>query len=250
MPKTVFNAGNPITSRLKLGITPDGTTNATIVVSRPDGTPIAGFAVGGWSGTAGDEKTAQWYATDDGFPGSTTANADGDWLAVWTVTGTGASVTPKVYPVEPLPGTSTRPDWSPFLSDVADHVPFLTIDTTTPGGQVYLGTFTGSTTPTDEQAQRLLDQAVTVIAARVGVLPATLYPLARAAATVRAAASILRAFPRNRDDRDAADVLDRRADADMVQLVDSAEAAGSATQTGPVPVGFFPDPPCYGDWNL
>jgi hypothetical protein len=247
MSQTVFAAGNPITSKLKLGVTPDGTTTATVVVRRPDGTLVSTTAPSGW---VGDEKTVQWFATNDGTAGAATTLTAGDWLAVWTVTGTGASVSPKVYSVQPLPGTATRPDWSPFLSQVADHVPFLTVDTTTPGGQLYLGTFTGATTPTDEQAQRQVDNAAAVIAARVGVLPSTLYPLATAVTELRAAASILRAFARNRDDRDAADALDRRADASMNQLVDSAEAAGSATQTGPVPVGFFPDAPSYGDWNL
>jgi hypothetical protein len=112
------------------------------------------------------ETTAQFYATDDGTASGTTLAAAGDWLAVWKVTGTGASVTAKVYNVAPLPGTSTRPSWSPFLSDVADHVPFLTIDPTVPGSQVYLGTFTGWTSPTDEQAQRHIDRAVAIVGAR------------------------------------------------------------------------------------
>jgi hypothetical protein len=43
---------------------------------------------------------------------------------------------------------------------VADHVPFLTIDITNPADQVYLGTFTGVTSPTDEVAQRHIDAAV------------------------------------------------------------------------------------------
>jgi hypothetical protein len=38
MPQTVYDVGDPITSRLKLGVTPDGTTVATVAVQRPDGT--------------------------------------------------------------------------------------------------------------------------------------------------------------------------------------------------------------------
>lgn len=144
MPQTVYDVGDPITSRLKLGVTPDGGTVATVTVKRPDGATIAGLTPGAF---VGDEKTVQWYATDDGTPNGTVLAAAGDWLAVWKVTGTGASVAAKVYNVAPLPGTSTRAGWSPFLSDVADFVPFLTVDTVTPGSQLYLGTFTGVTSP-------------------------------------------------------------------------------------------------------
>jgi hypothetical protein len=249
MPQTVYMAGNPITSRIRLGVTPDGTTTVALTVFRPDGTtldPSPALSPAWENG----ERTAQWFATNDGFQGSAVDAADGDWLAVWRVTGTGSTVASKVYSVAPLPGTGTRPAWSPFLSEVADHVPFLTIDSTTPGSQLYLGTFTGATTPTDEQAQRHVDRAVATVSARVGTIPVALYPLARGVAAARAAAAILRAFPRTRDDRDAAAELDRRADADFVQLVDGAESAGTAASAGPLPVAYFPAPNTWGDLDL
>lgn len=249
MPQSIFTAGNPISSRLKLGIVPDGTTNASCAVWRPDGTTVGTTAPSAWFGPDGDEKTVQWYATDDGTAGAATDNADGDWLAVWTVTGTGATTAAKVYSVLPLPGTGTRPDWSPFLSHVADHVPFLTESASLPG-QVWLGTFTGDTAPTDEQAQRHVDAAVATLAARVGTIPAALYPLARAVAAARAAASILRAFARTDEARTAADALDLRADASLGQLVDAAESAGSVASVGPGPVGYFPAAKWYGDFDL
>ena len=108
MVQSVFDIGDPITSRLKLGVTPDGTTSATVSVRRPDGTALTGLIVSAWGGTDGDEKTVQWFATNDGSAGAATSEADGDWLAVWTVTGKGASVTAKVYSVYPLPGTGER----------------------------------------------------------------------------------------------------------------------------------------------
>lgn len=246
MPQTVYDVGDLITSRLNLGVTPDGSTSATVVVRRPDGTALGSLNTSAWTGM---EKTVQFYATDDGTAGASTASAAGDWLAVWTVTGTGASVSAKVYNVVPLPGTGTRPAWSPFLSQVADHVPFLTEDSVTPG-QLWLGTFTGTTSPTDEQAQRHVDTAASVVAARVGVIPAALYPLARTATALRAAASILRAFARGADDRTAADALDVRADLAFAALVDGAETAGSAAATGPLPVGYFPEPVAHGDYDL
>src|SRR4051812_44679591 len=247
MPQTVFDVGDLVTSRLNLGVTPDGTTAATVAVYRPDGVALTGLNTSAWVGM---EKTVQWWATDTGLAGGTIAAAAGDWLAVWTVTGTGASVSAKVYPVAPLPGTGTRPPWSPFLSDVADHVPWLTVDTTTPGSQIYLGTFTGRTTPTDEQAQRHVDNAVAVVGALLGALPAGAYRLARAVAAERAAASLARAFPRNRGDIDTADQLAAQVAADMTVLSTAAEVAGSSPPSSPLPVLIAPDPVWYGDLDL
>jgi hypothetical protein len=242
MPQTVYDVGDPITSRLKLGVTPDGTTTPAVTVQRPDGTAIAATP-GAW---AGDEMTVQFYATDDGTPTGTVLDAAGDWLVVWSIGGKGASVTAKVYSVAPLPGTGTRPSWSPFLSDVADHVPFLTIDPTVPGEQVYLGTFTGSTSPTDEQAQRHVDQAVAAVGAGFTVLTGQLPRMARAVAAIRAAATLCRAFARTADERAKADALERQAAADLKVLVAAVDNAG-ASSLDPRPVLIAPDPVQWGD---
>lgn len=245
MPQTVYDVGDPITSRLKLGVAPDGTTVATVIVQRPDGTAIA-VSPGGW---VGDEKTVQFWATDDGTAGGTTASAAGDWLVVWKVTGTGASVTPKVYNVAPLPGTSTRPAWSPFLSDVADHVPFLTIDTTQPAEQVYLGTFTGVTSPTDEVAQRHIDRAASVVGAGFGTLTGALPGMARTVTALWAAASLCRAFARDDATRSLADSLTAQANAQLKILQGAVENAGSSTLNA-LPVLIAPDPVPWGDQYL
>lgn len=248
MPQTVFDVGDPITSRLKLGVVPDGTTVVTITVTRPDGTTITAPTISGFVNV--DEKTAQFYATDDGSSTGTTLHAAGDWLAVWKVTGTGANIAPKVYNVAPLPGTGTRVPWSPFLSQVAYHVPWLTVDTTTPGSQVYLGTFTGTTTPTDEIAQGHIDSAVNIMSPVLGVpLAVGLQPSARAVAALRAAASLARAFPRNAADIATAAALDARADASWKLLLTEAEQDGTAT-TVLTPHWFMPDPVAWGDTNL
>jgi hypothetical protein len=248
VPQTVFDQGDLITSRLNLGVAPDGTTTATVAVQRPDGTTIAGLNTSAW---AGMEKTVQWWATDDGTAAGTTTSSAGDWLAVWRVTGTGASVTAKVYPVRPLPSASSdRPPWAPFLSDVADHVPWLTVDTVTPGSQVYLGTFTGRTTPTDEQVQRHIDAAVSVVGAGLGTLPASMYRMARGVAAVRAASTVAQAFPRNRTDLDTADRLAARASSDLLVLTAAAEVAGSSPPASPAPVMYAPEPSWWGDLDL
>lgn len=247
MPQTVYDVGDLITSRLKLGVTPDGTTAATVVVTRPDGTAIAGLNTSAW---VADEKTVQWYATVDGTVGAATTVgvADGDWLAVWRVTGTGASVTAKVYNVRALPDTATRPTWVPFLSEVADYVPWLTLDASVPGGQTYLGTFTGTTVPTDEQAQRHVDRVTRPIVERWPDLPLTLNESARTYTAMRAAAHLARAFPRYSGDLTDATQLAAEADAlwlSLLALADSTTVTvGGSAQ---VPQWAFPEPINWGD---
>lgn len=244
MPQTVYDIGDPITSRLALGVTPDGSTQVTVTISRPDGTAITPAAVSDW---VADVKTAQFYATDDGTPSGTTLASAGDWLVVWRITGTGASVAAKVYNVAPLPGTSTRPVWSPFLSQVADHVPYLTVDTATPGSQFFLGTFTGDTTPTDEVAQRHIDEAV-----HLTLLPGlqtSLYPAATAVAALRAAASLARAYPRRPEDLQTAAALDARADSHWTRLKTAVDDLDDGDPDGSIsvaPVWSFPAP---GRWD-
>lgn len=244
MPQTEFDVGDLITSRLKLGITPDGTSVATVVIKRPDGTVITGLNTSAW---VGDEKTVQWYATDTGIEGAATGEADGDWLAVWTVTGTGASVSAKVYPVMPLPGTGVRPDWSPFLSDVADYVPYLTVDIVTPGSQTYLGTFTGLTSPTDEQARRHIDDAASIVGAGFSVLAtAELKRMARTVTAMYAAVTLGRAFSRDTTLLGTLDALERQAAAALKVLQGAVDDAGAATLSA-VPVLYAPQPVAWGD---
>jgi hypothetical protein len=242
MPSTVFDVGDPINARLSLGVVPDGTTMVTVAVTRPDGTAIAPPTVIGPVNVM--EYTAQF-----------TASMAGDWLVVWTVVGTGQGVQAKVFNVRALPSSSnTRPVWAPFLSDVGDFVPHKTRDLTG-GVDLILGTFTGATTPTDEQAHRILDGAITMVAGvtdlagtAVGQLSPALYPLARRAAAIRAAADIELAFPERTTDMSVYSALNARALAELASL----QAAATHTGTGPVeatPVWDFPDPPNWADDN-
>lgn len=252
MAQTVFDIGDLITSRLDLGVVPDGTTAATFVVQRPDGTVITGLNASAW---VGQQKTVQFWATDTGVQGGATASSAGDWLVVWTVTGTGSSVTAKVYNVRPLPTPSnTRAAWTPFLSDVGDYVPYLTINTTTPGSQVYLGTFTGDTNPTDEQAQRIVDREVAIVASlTVGPfdMPTALYSLAKTTVALRAASIIARTYPRtNEMDLRFASTLDNWAKASLDALIAAVGEQGGGPGAGPAPVGYFPDPASWGDSYL
>jgi hypothetical protein len=237
MPQTVYDIGDPITSRLKLGVTPDGTTAVTVAVTKPDGTSQT--VTGPTGPVNGDEWTAQW-----------TAAMANDYVAVWTVTGTGAGVQAKIYNVRALPSASnTRPAWTPFLSDAADYIPRMTIDTTTPGSAIEYGTFNGNTTPTDEQAMRLVDAAAGSVLAATGALAVTVAGQAKTTAALRAAASILRADARNAADLATADALDRRADAELARLIAANSAAGSSS-VALVPEWSFPAPCAWGDTNL
>lgn len=248
MPQTVYDVGDPISSRLKLGVVPDGSTNVTITATRPDGVSITAPTIGPWENV--DERAAQFYATDTGLAGGTTLHSEGDWLVVWRVTGQGANTAPKVYNVAPLPGTSLRPTWSPFLSQVADFVPYLTVDTITPGSQLYLGTFTGATTPTDEVAQRHVDAAVSLMRPAIPTISSALYPAARTVAAMRAAASLARAFPRRPEDLTLAAALETRADASWKLLVTAAEQEGTAAGAVGTPHWSFPVPARHGDLDL
>ena|ERR1700753_532763 len=244
MPQTVFDVGDPITSRLNLGVTPDGTTSVTFTVKRPDGTVISGLNA---SAFVGDEKTVQWWATDDGTASGTTLAADGDWLIIWSVTGTGASVTAKVYPVRPLPTSGgSRVPWTPFLSDVADYIPYLTTDSLNPATQLYLGTFTGNTVPSDEQVQRVVDREVAIVQSLTSgpwTMPPTLYSLAKTVVALRAASIIARTYPRtNTTDLRFADTLDAWAQSALTSLVEAVGEQGGGPGAGPAPVGFFPVP--------
>lgn len=234
MPQTVFDQGDPITSRFKLGVTPDGTTTVSVQWLNPDNTTGTGSAP---ESVAVDEWISQLAAT---------GTQAGDYVAIWTVTGTGASKAAKVYNVRALPGGRTRVVWSPFLSQVADYVPRLTVDTVTPGSAIPLGTFTGRTDPTDEQVQRLIDQAVARIAAPLITVAPALYDLATTVAALRAAASVQRAYARNAQDYGAASSLDEQADAAYKSLV---TANASATEPGgqAMPEWSFPSPSPWGD---
>lgn len=251
MAQTVYDAGDLITSRLSLGVVPDGTSAATVVVTRPDGSAVAGMMPSAW---VGSEKTVQFYATDDNTAGGATALSVGDWVATWTVTGTGASVSAKTYNVLALPvANDDRPAWAPTLSQVADHVPWLTVDVTNPAAQTYLGIFTGNTEPSDEQAQRVTDDAISIVGTYVGVVPVTsqakIYRLAQTAASLRAAAMLARAFPRRREDIDTSALLMT----DAITAAAALEEATAAVGADPVnaqPLWYAPDPVAWGDWNL
>jgi hypothetical protein len=140
--------------------------------------------------------------------------------------------------------------WAPALTDVADYIPTRTLDATAPGSGTFLGTFNANTTPTDVQAQRLIDKAVAEVLGVVGATVETaLYDLAKTVAALRAAASIERAYPDRDADINTAVELDQRADAALARLLAANSAAGGAAPVAH-PAWSFPAPVNWGDVNL
>lgn len=144
------------------------------------------------------------------------------------------------------------PTWAPSVEQVADHVPYLTVDTVTPGSQEYLNTFNDRTNPTNVQAQRLIDGVWPVVAAAVGAIVEQVWPLAQHVTALRAAAAVVRAYPRDDGDLPHAAALDARADADLLRLIAANDAAGggAGNSVDLLPVYSFPAAVSWGDQLL
>lgn len=126
--------------------------------------------------------------------------------------------------------------WQPSLTDVATLIPERTITVTSPGSETTAGTFNGTTTPTDTQAQTFIDQASSYVALKVGTVNPALEPDAKLAAAMRAAGLIELAYPTRDDDLNTGDR--------WIKLADSAITAVASANTDPAaalrPSGQFP----------
>lgn len=143
--------------------------------------------------------------------------------------------------------------WAPALEDVARHIPTRTRVMNAPGQDRMLGTFTSATTPTDEQAQAVIDDAVNAIIAQHGVMPPVTDPdgpvirsAARSAAEWRAAADIEIAYPvRDADVQVYAELYSRAALAES-ELVIALQVGGEG-EVAEFPAWSAPNPPVYAD---
>lgn len=147
-----------------------------------------------------------------------------------------------------------EPSWTPSLEQVADHIPTRTRDAASPGDTRLLGTFTGATEPTDEQARRHIAAAVVEVLGAVGGLvpdaPPFLARLAGEAAALRAAADIELGYPNRNADSDRWTQLDQRAKDVLQRLVEAVDDQGAGPEGSLLPQYAFPDPPWYGDYPL
>lgn len=215
----------------------DGTTEVLLTVNRPTGDPyditMTGGALVAIPGTSPVQYSQRWTAD---YP--VVYDEADRWVLHYEVTGTGEGAEDFERYVVASAVAGGWPAWAPALTDVAIHVPYLTVDTTTPGSATYLGTFTTATSPTTAQADRHVVAAVTSVAAAVGTVNTALSGQARIVAALRAAAAILRAYPRDPSDpneRAIAADLDRRADAELERLI---VANGALNEEDPYAYGL------------
>src|SRR5258707_2466790 len=143
--------------------------------------------------------------------------------------------------------------WPPALDDVAGHIPRRTGARLPRGSDATRATFTASTTPTDGQAQSVIDDACSAVLAAAGPVPATGQPnaplvqqAARTAAEWRAAADIEIAYPVRDADVRVVDPLELPAAGALPTLLDlMAPKQNRAIE--PVPLWMSPDPPPWAD---
>lgn len=137
--------------------------------------------------------------------------------------------------------------WAPTLADVARHIPTRTRDRSRPGSDSLLGTFTADTTPTDVQAQAVIDDAVAGVLAACGKPPpsppadAGIGASFRAAAEWRAAADIELAYPNRDADVAVYAMLDARAKAALATAQLAVET-GDDSPPAAAPVWYAPPP--------
>lgn len=185
--------------------------------------------------------------------------AEGEYT-LRTVATVGGSTRVDVRRVAALPPTSTvgaLPAWAPSLADVADHVPTRTRPSAEWGASdAMAGTFTDATTPTRDQASRLIRRACLWVAGQIGTpVAVAAYPAAAVAAALRAAYWIEVAYPERDADLTVYDRLATDADAataTALRVNADAGATGGVEAPGGGAVDDlvqfdFPDPPPWVD---
>lgn len=141
-------------------------------------------------------------------------------------------------------------DWAPNLAEVADYVPTRTVPTTGVGEQNPAGTFTTNTTPTDVQAQRIVDRAVAWVLARTGIVAESLHAAAKDVVALRAAGLIELSYPVRDADVNTAEQLLTQANEALTELVSANTGAGGGqpgTTSQLLALHNFPPPHPYGD---
>lgn len=208
----------------------------TVTVTKPDGTAVSPVP------TVVRTDTGQYYAAP-------TVDVPGDWD--WLFQSSGAVVDQAQGSLYVRSANSAVP-WRPSLREVADLVPNRTVSQSAAAGDpVLAGVFTAATSPTDDQVDRYVDQAVAEIGGQTGVVDPALYEMARSCATMRAAAKVQTALPEDEGGGSGTRAADRwQAQSDgCVKALVAANAAkgGAAGQAGVLSDYAFPDPEPWGD---
>jgi hypothetical protein len=221
----------------------DVTTGVTVTVAGPNGSNLAPTAVSTDNGHTWTAHVAYGVA--------------GKWVAVWTVTGTGAGTTEQevwvTTPATPIAAVT----WRPALWNVADYVPGRTLVGAVDGYGNALLTFDNTTHPTDQQVQRIITAGCAWIGTRCTPIHTTLSDMALAVAATWAAARIELTWPDNRDDLNTAEQLLAQATTMRDDLCRANQAVSGEDDEDPeahlMPVWSFPralDMNPAGDWAL
>lgn len=166
----------------------DDDTEATLVVTAPDGEPATLTTA---MEDEDEEAGTQTWAADP-----VTYDQPGRWVLTWTVTGTGAGTEEQVVQVVTSPVVG-GPLWTPGRSRVANYVPGRTLARDVEGLQ---NTFDSTTTPNGVQVDRLIYDAVGWVVLRTGAVDESLHEQAATCAAIWAAAAVELGFPDNPDD--------------------------------------------------
>ena len=139
------------------------------------------------------------------------------------------------------------PEWAPSLEAVADYITSRTLDSSTPGDDTPLGTFTPSTYPTDVQVMRIIEGAVTWLTNVVGTPVPALEDSAASVVAMRAAGLVELSYPeRDADISGVGSVLlgEARTALDGLKAANTA-AGGTGGSGGASPAGDFPPASCW-----
>lgn len=138
------------------------------------------------------------------------------------------------------------PTWAPSLEAVADYITSRTLDSSTPGDDTPLGTFTPTTYPTDVQVLRLIDGASSWLTNAVGTLVPALEDSASAIVAMRTAGLVELSYPERDADITIGPTLLNEANAALEGLKAANVAGGGVGVTvGATPLGHFPLPSCW-----
>lgn len=199
------------------------TTDATGQLADADTVPVATLTPVPTPGWAGGPATtpAVTHAGTGTYTIAATLPAAGDYTlrTVAVVGGSTRVDVRRLAALDPATASAALPAWAPSLTDVGDHIPTRTRPTTEWGvSDAPAGTFTDATTPTRDQATRLVRRACSWVASQVGTpVDLSAYPAAGVAAALRAAYWIELAYPER--------------DADLAVYDRLATEAAAATET-------------------
>lgn len=227
----------------RLTVSPfDGTTVATLTVTRPDGSTFSVPTAVELGGSEGQT----WRADP------VTYTAPNMWVLTWEVTGTGHGVEPLEIYVLPSP-TAGGATWLPGRSRVANYIPSRTVEVDpavhSTAGETYDPGWGPNTRPSGQQVDRLILDQASLVSVRVPKLTESHHEAAATIVAMLVAAAIERGQPdTDTTSLQRANDLERRALSlldDLVRGVD--EETGETGDGSVMPVWSFPAAPSWGD---